>query len=116
MPYKSTEKQREYLKQYRKKNPNYHSDWGAAKRKELVDFLGGHCKHCSNSDIRVLQVDHVHGGGIQESKRYSHNRRQFNNDILNGVLPKENYQILCANCNWIKRFTNKECKPKNNPL
>lgn len=31
--------------------------------------------------------------------------------VLNSLKNKENkFQLLCANCNWIKRFTNDEIR------
>ncbi len=29
-------------------------------------------------------------------------------DISKGLNIKNNYQLLCANCNWIKRYENNE--------
>lgn len=53
-------------------------------------------------DTRCLQIDHVHGGGSKEQKACStYYKKVFLDE--NG-----NYQLLCANCNWIKRFVNKE--------
>lgn len=77
--------------------------------KELVyEKLGHTCSRCPFSDKRALQIDHIYGGGNQEHKKIK-NHICF----LNKVLADEEglYQILCANCNWIKRHENDE-----NPL
>ena len=61
---------------------------------------------CEFDDIRALSIDHINGGGSKEKKQLrSHD---FNRLVLerNGV----GYQILCANCNWIKRHENDELK------
>ena len=57
------------------------------------------------TDRRCLQVDHVFGGGGKEHKKLKCPR-----EIYRKVLKDEegNYQLLCANCNWIKRFINGE--------
>jgi hypothetical protein len=62
-------------------------------------LLGGKCNHCGINDMRVLQIDHVNGGGNKEYKAIHPwgivKRVQTN---------PHDYQALCANCNWIKRF------------
>ena len=54
------------------------------------------------TDPHCLQIDHVHGGGSKEVKACTayYKKVFFDED--------GNYQLLCANCNWIKRFVNKE--------
>lgn len=81
----------------------------ASSRKQILDFLGGKCKRCGITDIRVLQIDHVNGNGYKEKKQLglsSGNTHSYYRHIrdVNGV----GYQILCANCNWIKRYEQKE--------
>ena len=53
------------------------------------------------TDIRCLQVDHVHGGGRKERTKPGF----YTGKIYLLVLDDEGgkYQLLCANCNWIKR-------------
>ena len=82
----------------------YHSLPTAADlRKAVVSLYGAVCAHCGFTDIRALQLDHKHGGGGREARRlgaYSMYKR---------VLKyPEQYQLLCANCNWIKRVENNE--------
>ncbi len=71
-------------------------------RLELLKKLGNKCKHCGISDFRVLQIDHVNGGGSKELKGVikGQGRAKYYKHILKN---KKDYQILCANCNWIKR-------------
>jgi len=78
-------------------------------RQKVVDALGGECKKCGFRDIRALQIDHINGGGYQEIKRFSAKGRY--KLVLESIERKENkYQLLCANCNWIKRFEDKEVR------
>jgi len=62
------------------------------------------CKHCGFKDIRALQIDHVNSNGAEERKKIGstaiYKKALFDNDA--------NYQVLCANCNSIKRVENKE--------
>ena len=75
----------------------------------IVHKLGAKCNICGFGDIRALQIDHVKGHGNKDRKESGlDNYRYFKrvwNEVLDGSLK---YQILCANCNWIKRFKNKE--------
>jgi hypothetical protein len=75
-----------------------------AKKRKAFDILGNKCVHCGNTDHRALQIDHVNGNGHKEL-------RQINlNGVLNKILAeeKEEYQLLCANCNWKKRYDKQE--------
>jgi len=73
----------------------------------LLEKFGSRCKKCGNNDYRVLQLDHVRNNRGEERKKFKNIRTVYRN-ILDGILPKEDYQLLCANCNWIKRF---DCSP-----
>lgn len=80
-------------------------------REDAIRILGGKCEKCGFSDIRALQIDHVNGGGKKEHDslgRYGIYKRA----IEQAVLPRglRLYQVLCANCNWIKRAENNEQK------
>ena len=71
------------------------------KRIELLNFLGGKCERCGNGDWRVLQVDHVNGGGSQERKT-GYNLSAIRKDVFEHGRTK--YQVLCANCHAIKIY------------
>jgi hypothetical protein len=67
-------------------------------RMSVIEKLGGKCISCGFSDSRALQVDHKYGGGTADRKCTSWSKRY--RDILAG---DPTCQLLCANCNWIKR-------------
>lgn len=72
-------------------------------RQRILGILGGKCVKCGFGDARALQIDHINGGGTKENKalgpaRYS----QYLKTKCEGL------QLLCANCNMIKKFENKE--------
>lgn len=75
----------------------------AVRRQEVLALLGGKCRHCGYMDDRALQVDHVHGRGRYDRSGtlsyYNRVKREWNTG---------KYQLLCANCNWIKCLTNRE--------
>lgn len=82
-------------------------------RLEIIRLLG---EKCSNpnclvpngcSDPRCLQIDHIHGGGSR--KKGNQNGEMFYKRILAEIKAgSKDYQLLCANCNWIKRCENNE--------
>lgn len=101
----------QYQKQ-RKASPSYKKAWRdkqrenrLASRVRLLMLLGGRCERCGFNDLRALQVDHVKGNGRKEdSQRHAHR-------MLKRVFERpEAYQLLCSNCNWIKRYENDETR------
>jgi len=75
-------------------------------REAILKRLGSICKRCGFADKRALQIDHVHGGGKREiGKGYSY--VWFLKLLADPNLDKK-YQLLCANCNWIKRAERRE--------
>jgi predicted Zn-ribbon and HTH transcriptional regulator len=84
-----------------------------AKRLQLCDILGSRvCVRCGYSDVRALQFDHINGNGrkslIQDFKQPSLRDKILNYYIMNPELAKKTFQVLCANCNWIKRHDKNE--------
>jgi hypothetical protein len=87
------------------------------KREEVIQHLGGRCsapdclwingdgsRGCTDS--RCLQIDHVLGDGAVRRKESSEHGTVFYRKILRSAPGQ--YQLLCANCNWIKRSVNQE--------
>lgn len=68
----------------------------------MLLLLGGVCVRCGFDDPRALQIDHVNGNGC---------KTPFNNYNLAAKMIRAlpgSYQLLCANCNWIKRAERNE--------
>lgn len=76
-------------------------------RAVVIEILGGKCVACSNPDHRVLQVDHIYSDGAEERRQYA-NGVTFLKHVIETYL-EGRYQLLCANCNWLKRATHFEC-------
>lgn len=80
------------------------------RRVEILERLGNKCVKCDFSDKRALQIDHINGGGSKERKEFGFNS-SYHKRILESLDNNENrYQLLCANCNWIKRAENNEVR------
>jgi len=87
---------------------SYYPTWGAKRRLAAINFLGGKCIRCGYLDVRALQIDHIDGGGGKLRKgKGIRSRTSYYKDIVDGI-DIEKYQLLCANCNWIKRYENRE--------
>lgn len=110
--YQKTEKYKNYQKNYRAKNKEkvaeYQRKYQKKVRLQILELLGNKCRACGFDDYRALQVDHVNGGGRKE---YTHTiaRGSYNVHLLKKISSgSKDYQLLCANCNWIKRYENNE--------
>ena len=68
-----------------------------------MDILGEKkCVFCDFSDIRALQIDHINGGGNREYRKFG-SYSVYLYYVKNPEKAKKMLQIVCANCNWIKR-------------
>ena len=75
-------------------------------RNECTEILGSKCIKCGFSNKIALCVDHISGGGRKEQKK-------FGGSYIMKILKKiksgsKEYQLLCCNCNQIKKMENKE--------
>lgn len=73
-------------------------------RARALAVLGGVCARCGYSAARALQIDHVNGGG--SAARRERAPGTAGRAFLRDVIAKADagiYQVLCANCNWIKK-------------
>ena len=106
----NSEKKKKYKRKWRKENKELghasNKRYRQKQRKQALEILGGKCCKCGFSDERALQIDHIDGHGNRElTIIYS---RGIYKKIINGFT--QEYQLLCANCNWIKRVENKETR------
>lgn len=110
-------RQREYLTAHREHNCKWQRDYKHRRRAEVLNKLGGKCTNPYSfhkediTDVRVLQIDHKRGWGTREMRT----RFRYHNDIFLVYLLKlpekelrASYQLLCANCNVLKRHKNHE--------
>ena len=79
-------------------------------RARLFDILGGQkCIKCEYDDFRALQIDHKSGNGLEDIRRIGGggvNLVQYY--MKHKDEAREKLQVLCANCNWIKRYEESE--------
>lgn len=101
----------EYYKrpEYKKSRKESYDKWILKLRIEVLTHYGNgkcECINCGFSDMRALQLDHIHGDGA-EDRHNGLGGIQLYKKLRRDNYP-EGYQTLCANCNWIKRHENKE--------
>lgn len=75
-----------------------------------VRALGSKCVRCGETDLRVLQINHIDGEGVE---RYDDGRRKTEYrthlKIIEGQRPKH-LEVRCANCNIIHEYERGNCK------
>jgi hypothetical protein len=84
----------------------YCKDCGCAynrKRKQsCIDKLGGKCAECGETDVDVLEVDHVNNDGAE--KRRIGDDASIVCKVHSGKRDANGLQILCSNCNAAKAY------------
>ena len=80
-----------------------------AKRKQtliikdkIIKAYGGKCNCCGNSELLSLTIDHINGGGRKEYEQLKNKGSDFYKYLIKNNFPKDNYQLLCYNCNCCK--------------
>ena len=77
-------------------------------KQDALNAYGGKCACCGVDNYEFMAIDHINGGGNKHRKENkTGSGLQFYRWLKKNKYPK-GFQILCANCNWIKRFENNE--------
>lgn len=106
-------KEKEFLirqtEEYKRINARNQRDYMKRKRTLLLNLFGNKCLRCGNTDLRVLQFDHIKGQGIHDTKikiLFGKSLVIYYSTHLEEA--KKELQLLCANCNIIKKYENHE--------
>ena len=93
---------------WREKESARNRFWKARNRLAILELLGGSCARCGFNDRRALQIDHVNGGGYKALREVA-SLNTYYRQIREAVAQETSeYQVLCANCNQIKRHEKDE--------
>lgn len=91
-------------KKWRGKNPHkskeYNGKYFPRRRQELLREYGNKCNCCGETNQDLLQLDHIYNDGAKE--RREDKSRHIHLRLKRLGFPKDRYQLLCANCNWLK--------------
>lgn len=72
---------------------------------QIFSIIEAKCVICGYLDRRALQIDHINGDGTEERRHRS--GYSYYLYILRHIH-EGRYQILCANCNQIRRVENRK--------
>lgn len=64
-------------------------------RTKILDAYGGKCECCGEDRYIFLTIDHI----IPQSKKNRTDGSNLYRYLLRNNFPKDNYRILCYNCN-----------------
>ena len=107
-----------YLKEWRQKNIDLiririkKFNW--ITRKKVIKMLGGKCILCKTEDLRILQINHINGGGAKELKKISSST--FYNRIAKGIRDTKDLEVRCANCNILAEYERGKRKDWSNEV
>lgn len=124
MTYQNTTVQAAYMREWRRKHRQSERNrvlkWNQNRKDLAYKKLGNRCASSTCSwknvdgtfgctDRRCLNVDHINGDGAVERKFAQSTLYKL---VLNDT--ENRYQLLCCNCNWIKRHERGEAsgRPK----
>lgn len=92
----------------RSRENEYYMRWWLGLKVSVMSHYSEHgipkCNMCGNRDTRVLTIDHKNGGGKKLRQKIVSRIMLF---LKTNNYP-EGYQVLCMNCQWIKRYENHE--------
>ena len=91
-----------YMRWYRQTHPDYkpnREDYKKRLRGKAIEKLGGPvCINCGCTVSKILEINHINGGGRKELKKYK-NYHSFFRAIINEKVNIRDFNILCRVCN-----------------
>lgn len=94
------------ITKYREQYQTRRKEIKKQRRLQLFDVLGGRvCIRCGyNKDSRALVFDHIRDDGYEDRKMHYGTYAYYRFYIMNPDIAKANLQVLCCNCNEIKKY------------
>jgi hypothetical protein len=87
-----------------------------------MEIYGGpnpKCACCNEAEWSLLTLDHIHGGGNAERKKFFNDRFQAGHHMYRELRLREfppGYQVLCMNCNFGRGMNNGTCPHAEKPV
>jgi len=110
------EKIREENRRYKRTHPNKGKEssrrYQRALKIEILSYYSDgnlKCVICAEKRLACLSIDHIRGGGEAHRKEIKGTGGGFFYKWLKKNGYPNGYQVLCMNCQWIKREKNNEC-------
>jgi len=104
-PERARQHSKKYYKTHSQEKKEYYYQYSQKIKKEVFSHYSKgkpKCAICGFSDMRALNLDHINNDGYLERKNPKFKGQKIYRLIRKNGYPKH-YQILCANCNLIKR-------------
>lgn len=114
------DQRRKYMREYKRRRNAEGTSHRHTLRQEVITLLGSRCARCDWTDPRALQIDHVKGNGAQlrrdrgltgrggDGTGAGKELKELRDRLRAGEDVSEDYQLLCCNHNWVKRYENHE--------
>lgn len=87
---------------------NRNAQYTLRRRQKVLDAYGCKCNHCGYDKHLALEIDHIFNDGKEERKEKK--IKDFYRFLIANNFPKDRYQLLCANCNYLKQKSLKKAK------
>lgn len=72
---------------------------------KVIEAYGGKCMCCGETNMEFLTIDHINNDGAEDRKNNGNKLGgKLYRWLIKNNFPKEEYQILCYNCNCSKGF------------
>lgn len=88
---------------------DYQKRSGDRLRNQVFAAYGGKCIQCGETHPAFLSVDHIGNDGADHRRVVGGGQRLYW-WLRQNNFPQEGFQLLCANCNWLKYVSRKQVK------
>jgi hypothetical protein len=78
-------------------------------KKMVIEAYGGRCVCCGEDNPIFLSMDHIDNDGNKHRAEGVGCGNKFYQWLIRNNFPKDNYQLLCFNCNLGKRINGGVC-------
>ncbi len=112
-------KQRDWYKDsnYRETNLKIDAKRRINNRRLVLEAYGGKCACCQESEKLFLTIDHINEDGAEHREKLAGDRKKgrsygsnaFYRWLVKNDFPKDNFQLLCMNCNFGKHRNKGVC-------
>lgn len=72
-------------------------------KQDVISGYGGKCVCCNESNLYFLSIDHINNNGSKHRKEFGRTTKLYY-WLKKNNYPREDYQLLCFNCNLSKGF------------
>jgi hypothetical protein len=91
-----------WAKQNKEKRQKSNKNWRWKIRLQMIDAYGGKCVCCGEENKEFLTIDHIKNDGYKKRQEGEQSGAALYKKLRDQNWPKEEYQLLCMNCNFAK--------------